>query len=1618
MKQNSRFLRSFLAIQSQKKIKQIFTTLLVVICAVQISFLAAQNTPLSNERVETCGTDALHLELQKNNPRYAEQFSSINERYADYVKKRNTNSLKSSATTVELPVVFHFIGVTPFSLDERNGVIADLNNKFSGELGTESCPGFSITNTNIQFCLAQTDATSNPIDYSIEYENPISEPVTTDIEDAIIISNVIQSTDNFNTTDYINVYIVEDIEQVAGYAFLPAAHGQSFDGIYVERSQILPYGGTLTHEMGHYLGLFHTFGICDPFGEELVVNDPETGEPTYPCSCDNDNCLFNGDMVCDTPPARRLNGACGINTCNTDHLASIYDNLMPTVDMIDDKTNYMDYSPYRNHFTEGQGIRMCSMVDPEIGPRNSLLNSNACTAGCDLGEDCLIAMNEIMPVTQIFGEEYPNTLVLDQGNTTHTFTGIAENCTGGDTYSWEIENLDNNTIVFNLSTSGLSVTPTLTSVGNYRISFNISSSSNPLCSQTTTLDFQVVQGVSSSTASCPENINFNNNWTNWTSISGPISNPTTIENDIPNNYGFEIYSSGMIPTSDENFGGTPFPNNVSDVIRVGPTINNNEELTPGQTYQLEYTFIPTEENSKIKVWYLGMFHDEAVLHLTCSYRVFLPPTGSTFLNNSSNLSSNNWNYPLNDIRTYTSLFDFASYTEVPKIIEDETIIYNQQNEWQSKILDFSEFVCNGSEITIKIKAETNTANNDEGKRHAYSYFGFENCLPGISGDFSIDLPNVQLGCTPIAENELLRTCFTIDIPEIPLQPELSSSYSNYYENLIFPIISVEYSNDGINFTNLSSNSNSIEYYSVINSGYNPEIQKQDNVLNICFIADITDSHKYFKVTYNTSCGLYEDTFTAFYGFYHTVEPCLDSWGGGEVLEPIIRTCDPIGTLITAEEPCWQTPEMTPDYKWQYLNGPNWMDIENTNTESLLVQGLIIPGLNPPGGTNELFRSRRCNFFRRMIEFEDPYCRVPAWLPSDTINIVNRIINSAYRENGIETNNPCANEELYLTFEEFGGPPSNSSFECDPDFFNTIDSEDLGGTATLYFMRIRPGEPDLDVTSSLNLATSSALTFDLDDNGYLLFQENLVYNFIPGTFQDSDNVRVFVQVNTLGCSRDIAVNFGFGSFVPVVITPFNSGIITGSPSQACFGSSDAENLIFSNDGFMNDNSNSLGYYWEYDYSEDFLNPIEIISNPEEMILNPAELDEDSPFVYIRRVYNGNSICAGPGYSNVITVENSCFGTPDCTENLVINIATIDCATNASGEVLYSFHFAIESDIGLDPSFGMTSPVGEIIELTIDDTGTPGMIFIDGIISIFNPDEPIVIFSLDFENPIICSLVIKLDRPNCGCIIDNLVIDYPDCIEPDIEFCIPIEFDYYGSIPALMNFSIPSTSNFIIASFENTELGTPGLTLGHNLFELCLIYEGECTIKPIDLDFTGSIITKSTTVLSPSKPTISLDPIKLGINTTTLTESNTTGIKGEIGTKPIPYAPPCQISGSTSIPCCDDDCTEELDVVLQDISCAADEDGNLVYEFDLRIWDPNGIADPLVVNSPQGIISNLIINTDFMPNLPELVQVTGTITTVGSLSLIYFNIDFNNATLCDVEVYDKKPNCECAISDSDL
>jgi PKD repeat protein len=167
---------------------------------------------------------------------------------------------------------------------------------------------------------------------------------------------------------YLNIFICGNIGGAAGYTYKPGGWqgtNMSIGGIWVLHNYVGSIGTsslntsrTLTHEVGHWLNLDHTWG--------------GNNNPGNASSCSTD------DAVQDTPNCIGVT-ACVINsnTCNSDDAYWGFP-------MRDNVENYMDYSYCSKMFTTGQRTRMRAALTSSIAGRSNLwTSSNLAATGAD-----------------------------------------------------------------------------------------------------------------------------------------------------------------------------------------------------------------------------------------------------------------------------------------------------------------------------------------------------------------------------------------------------------------------------------------------------------------------------------------------------------------------------------------------------------------------------------------------------------------------------------------------------------------------------------------------------------------------------------------------------------------------------------------------------------------------------------------------------------------------------------------------------------------------------------------------------------------------------------------------------------------------------------------------------------------------------------------------------------------------------------------------------------------------------------------------------------------------------------------------------------------------------------
>ncbi len=272
-----------------------------------------------------CGTDSKRTLLQNT----AHQ-ASVPSDCSLWSTNPDPSYSPGNQPVVEIMVVFHVITrtngtgyVSDTRIDEQ---IEILNEDFRALAGTPGSPG---VDTHLQFRMADVDPSGNPTNGITRHAND------TWYNDGGNYGSAL----NWDPSRYCNVY-TNSASGYLGYTYLPQGNpSDAQDGIVMFWETIgrdspigAPYdqGRTLTHEMGHFLGLYHTFdGGCGS----------------------TSSCNSSGDLICDTNRNSNPNYGCGSpSSCGTP----------------DPKDNYMNYTDdtCMDKFTEEQARRMiCTIIN-------------------------------------------------------------------------------------------------------------------------------------------------------------------------------------------------------------------------------------------------------------------------------------------------------------------------------------------------------------------------------------------------------------------------------------------------------------------------------------------------------------------------------------------------------------------------------------------------------------------------------------------------------------------------------------------------------------------------------------------------------------------------------------------------------------------------------------------------------------------------------------------------------------------------------------------------------------------------------------------------------------------------------------------------------------------------------------------------------------------------------------------------------------------------------------------------------------------------------------------------------------------------------------------------------
>lgn len=326
-----------------------------------------------------CAFDINHRSLSQAYPIFAQLVEENNAVIRKHIEARKSrrNDAARLTSTVYIPVVVHVmhtggaVGTVYNPSDAQiTGAINYLNQVYAGTYPGMSAPveGGGVVDMEVQFALAQrtpncgatnginrVDASSLPnyVANGVNAENNTGCPDLT-----------LKNFSRWSTSDYYNIWVVNKIDGadgtsgqfIAGYAYFPGAPS-ALDGTVMLATQMQTGRKTLPHEIGHALGLYHTF--------EGSANSTQCPP--------NANCTTQGDRVCDTDPvSMNLNSMSGIFSfaCRTGANACAGANNYT----INTESNFMAYTNCYTLFTNGQKDRVQAAL---LLPSRASLTSTA-----------------------------------------------------------------------------------------------------------------------------------------------------------------------------------------------------------------------------------------------------------------------------------------------------------------------------------------------------------------------------------------------------------------------------------------------------------------------------------------------------------------------------------------------------------------------------------------------------------------------------------------------------------------------------------------------------------------------------------------------------------------------------------------------------------------------------------------------------------------------------------------------------------------------------------------------------------------------------------------------------------------------------------------------------------------------------------------------------------------------------------------------------------------------------------------------------------------------------------------------------------------------------------------
>ena len=334
----------FYAAYQKSNMQKLFTFFLVV-------FITTFST---YAQFSKCSTQEHEDMLKAQYPDYEAKKAEVEAFTAKFIEKHKSTAKTSGGIVISIPVVFHVVYKTAAQnipderLIEQLAILnADFRRMNADTTDTPEAFAGVGADCEIEFCLAVIDPDGNPTTGIIRAETTVTTFNTSD--DMKFTAS--GGSDAWPAEEYLNFWSCNLGVFLLGYAQFPGGPANT-DGVVINYLNVglnaagYPYhlGRTATHEVGHWLNLYHIWGDdVNCAGSDLVGDTPNQKVETYGCPA-----YPKTDM------------------CSVDDPGIMFQ-------------NYMDYTDdaCMNIVTEGQKSRILALFEPG-GDRFGLTTSEGC----------------------------------------------------------------------------------------------------------------------------------------------------------------------------------------------------------------------------------------------------------------------------------------------------------------------------------------------------------------------------------------------------------------------------------------------------------------------------------------------------------------------------------------------------------------------------------------------------------------------------------------------------------------------------------------------------------------------------------------------------------------------------------------------------------------------------------------------------------------------------------------------------------------------------------------------------------------------------------------------------------------------------------------------------------------------------------------------------------------------------------------------------------------------------------------------------------------------------------------------------------------------------------------